>query len=85
MLIEIFEIKGSEISTDLDILILDLNKRRKDIRLRKVDVFNKDQIRPHKDIIGMIKKEGIDILPVIKADGKIVSEETLQHLLKKTL
>ncbi len=85
LVIEIFEIKGSsEISTELDVLVLDLHKRYNgDILLKKIDVFNKEQIKPHKDIIGIIKKDGIDVLPLIKADGKVVSEEKLQEMLKK--
>lgn len=85
LVIEIFEIKGSsEISTDLDVLVLDLHKRYNgNISLKKIDVFNKEQIKPHKDIIEIIKKGGIDVLPLIKADGKVVSEEKLQEMLKK--
>ncbi len=85
LLIEIFEIKGSsEISTELDVLILDLYKRYSgSILLKKIDVFNKDQIKPHKDIIDIIKKDGIDALPLIKADGKVVSEKKLQEILKR--
>lgn len=85
MLIEIFEVKGGgEISTDLDVLILDAHRRQGGaVRIRKVDVFNKEQIKPHRDIIDIIKKSGIEALPVIKADGKIVTEQKLQALLRK--
>ena len=85
LVIEIFEIKGgNEISTELDVLVLDLHKRYNgNILLKKIDVFNKEQIKPHKDIIEIIKKDGIDVLPLIKADGKVVSEEKLRDILKK--
>lgn len=85
--IEIFEIKGSsEISTDLDLHILDLHRMYNGgITLRKIDVFNKEQIKGHKDVIDIIKKSGLEALPIIKAGGRIVSEQKLQQMLKEYL
>jgi len=89
MKIEIFEIKGSsfsnELSTNLDVLILDLYKRRPDIKIKKIDVLNKDLMKDHKDIIKIISKEGLDVLPLIKFNGKIIKEQELEKLLKKVV
>jgi len=67
MLIEIFEVKGSsEISTDLDVLILDLYKKSHgEIELKKIDVLDKNQIKPYKDVIEIIKVRGLEALPVV--------------------
>jgi isopropylmalate/homocitrate/citramalate synthase len=84
MLLEIFEIKGYEISTDLDVLILDIYKKHSDsVMIRKIDVTNKDMMKKHKDVVEMLKKDGIDILPVIKADGKVIDSDKLVTNLRK--
>lgn len=84
MLLEIFEIKGYEISTDLDVLIMDIYKKNKDrVAIKKIDVTNKDMMKKHKDVVDLLKNDGIDILPVIKMDGKITNAEKLMGSLRK--
>lgn len=84
MLLEIFEIKGYEISTDLDVLILDIYNKNKDrVSIKKIDVTNNDMMKKHKDVVALLKNDGIDILPVIKIDGKITNSEKLMGNLRK--
>jgi hypothetical protein len=84
MLLEIFEIKGYEISTDLDVLILDIYTKNKGrVAIKKIDVTNKDMMKKHKDVVELLKNDGIDILPVIKMDGKITNDEKLMGNLRK--
>jgi len=87
MIIEIFETRGfgSELSTDLDALIINLNKKHSDIMVKKLDVLNKDMMKSHKDIVKMLKERSLDILPLIKINGKLVDKEKAEDMIYKYL
>jgi disulfide oxidoreductase YuzD len=86
MMIEIFEAQGYGLPTDIDVLLLNLKKKyAQDLGVRKIDISQKDEIKKHKDVIEALKNEGMDILPVIKLDGKIVEQGKIETLLYKRL
>jgi hypothetical protein len=85
MHIEIFEIKGYEIDTELDMLILDVHKKNDGIQMKKIDVLDKNAIKKHKDIIDILKKGGLESLPIIKVDGKITTKEKFEKLMQRML
>jgi len=87
--IQIFEVKGtnlnSELSTDLDILILNLHKRYPAINFKKINVLDKESMKKHKDILRILNKRGLEALPLIKFNGKILSEQELEPAIKRIL
>jgi len=83
MQIEIFEIKGFELDTDLDVLILDAHKKNSSIKIKKIDVLDKGTMKKHKDIVDILKNDGLESLPIIKADGKIVSTEKFGKMIQR--
>ena len=85
MRIEVFEMQGiNEMATDLDALIINLHKKyNKTIDIRKINVVDKNAMKDHKDVIGMLRDKGLDVLPLIKKDGKLVTEEKLGQLLQQ--
>jgi hypothetical protein len=87
MIIEIFETRGfgSELSTDLDALIINLNKKHSDIMVKKLDVLNKEMMKSHKDIVKMLKERSLDILPLIKINGKLVDTAKAENMIYKYL
>ncbi len=84
MRIEIFEIKGSgEISTDIDALILNLYRKYRDkISVSKINILDEKSMKKHNDVIEIIKKHDIDVLPIIKLDGKITDQSKLERMLR---
>ena len=40
-------------------------------------------MKEHRDIVKVIDKEGLDALPLIKVNGKIMKEKELESFLKK--
>ena len=84
MLIEIFEAKGfSEPDTNLDATILNIRKKYGDeIIIRKIDVVDKAMMKKHKDVINQIKDEGIENLPIIKLNNKIVTQDKIEKLMR---
>ncbi|MCX6818680.1 MAG: hypothetical protein NT129_01635 [Candidatus Aenigmarchaeota archaeon] len=87
MIIEIFETRGFgiELSTDLDALIINLNKKHSDVMVKKLDVLNKEMMKSHKDIVKMLKERSLDILPLIKINGKLVDTEKAENMIYKYL
>ena len=86
MLIEIFEIRGfSEPNTDLDSLILNLNRKSSEVMVKKLDVLNKDMMKSHKDVVKLLKEQSVDILPLIKVNGKLMSPDQLEDIIRKYL
>ncbi len=83
MLIEIFEAKGfTEPKTDLDALIINLHRKYSDeLMIQKVDVLDKTSMKRHKDVVKLIKDKGLDTLPLIKLDNKLVSQNKLEKLM----
>ena len=76
MIIEIFEIRGfSEPDTNMDALILNLNRKRSEVMVKKLDVLNKDMMKSHKDVLKVLKEQSVDILPLVKVDGKLIARE----------
>jgi disulfide oxidoreductase YuzD len=84
MIIEVFEARGfSEPDTSLDATILNLRKKYGDeIMIRKIDVLNKDLMKKHKDVVEIIKKNGLEDLPVIKLNEKIVTRDKVEKLMR---
>jgi hypothetical protein len=87
MLIEIFETRGfgSELPTDLDALIINLNRKHPQITVKKLDVLNKDMMKSHKDIVKMLKENSLEILPLIKINGKLINPEKAEEMIYKHL
>lgn len=87
MIIEIFEIRsfGSELPTDVDAMIINLNKKRPDVMIKKLDVLNRDMMKTHKDILRMLKDHSIEILPLIKVNGKLVRPVDFEKIIMKYL
>jgi disulfide oxidoreductase YuzD len=86
MQIEIFEADGYGLDTDLDVLLLNLKRKySSDLAIRRVKISDKVEIKKHKDVVQKIAQEGLDVLPVIKLDGKIVNSMKLQDTLYKRL
>jgi len=88
--IEIFEIKNgnviSEMDTDVEALIVNLyNKYRDKIELSKVNVLDKELMKKHKDITKNIEKSGIEILPLIKVDKKVMGQDEFLQFVQKKL
>ncbi len=84
MIIEIFEARGfSEPDTNLDATILNLRKKYGDeIMIKKLDVLDKQLMKKHKDVIEQIKNSGLEKLPIIKLDNKIVTNDKIERLMR---
>lgn len=86
MQLEIFEAEGYTLPTDIDVLLINLKKKyAADLGVKKVDIMDKDSIKKHKDVVKALAEQGLDVLPVIKLDGKIVDQARLEALLSKKL
>lgn len=87
--IEIFEIKGSEeseLSTSIEMLMIDVHKKTDGgIMFRKINVLNKDSMKGQSDISKMLRDEGMEILPLVKLNGKVISVDKLEQFLRKHL
>ena len=85
MMIEIFEVKGfgNELPTDLDALIININKKMPEVRIKKLDVLNKDMMKNHKDVVKLLKENSLDILPLLKVNGKLVKPDEVENLIRK--
>ena len=87
MKIEIFEVKGmsmnSELSTDLDTHIINLHARYPKLDFKKINVLDKESMKKHKDVLRILNKYGIDCLPLVKVDNKIIKENELELLIRK--
>jgi len=84
MIIEIFEARGfSEPDTNLDATILNLRKRHGNkIIIRKIDVLDKNSMKRHRDVIKKIKSNGLEDLPIIKLNSKIVKQDKIEKLMR---
>ena len=84
MIIEIFEARGfSEPDTNLDATILNLRKKYgEEIMIKKLNVLDKEMMKKHKDVIDQIKNSGLEKLPIIKLDNKIVTNEKIEKLMR---
>jgi len=83
--INIFEIRGSEVNTEIDMFILDIHKKNPNIIIKKIDVMDKNSMKGHKDVVQILKTDGIDPLPLIKVDKKIVNQEAFESMIRKVL
>ena len=83
MIIEIFEARGfSEPDTNLDATILNIRKRHGDkVLIRKIDVLDKEAMKKHRDVIKKIKDSGLENLPIIKLNSKIVKQDKIERLM----
>ena len=84
MIIEIFEARGfSEPDTNLDATILNLRKKYgEEIMIKKLNVLDKEMMKKHRDVIDQIKNSGLEKLPIIKLDNKIVTNEKIEKLMR---
>ena len=84
MLIEIFEARGySEPNTGLDALIINLNKKRSEIIMKKLDVLDKSMMKRHKDVLKVLKENNVDILPLVKIDGKLMRPDQFEEIIRR--
>ena len=88
--IEIFEIKNnnvfSELDTEVEAHIVNLyNKYKDQIQLNKVNIIDKEAMKKHKDILKHIEQFGVDILPLIKVDGKILEQSEFIPFIQKKI
>jgi hypothetical protein len=64
------------------VLILDAYKKNSGrLQIKKIDVVDKTAMKKHKDIVGILKNNGIESLPIIKVDGRIVKKDKLEKML----
>ena len=86
MMLEIFEAEGYTLPTDIDVLLINLKKKySSELGFRKISIANKEEIRKHKDVVQMLAQQGLDALPLIKLDGKVVDQQKLEQVLYKKL
>ncbi len=86
MLIEIFEADGYSLPTDIDMLLINLKRKyTEELGLRKIPIEKKEEISKHKDVVQVLAHDGLDALPIVKLDGKIIQPDKLQDLLYKKL
>ncbi|GEM_PF-3435071 len=77
----IFETRGYSTPTDIEALILNMHNRGVPIIISKVDVLNAAAMKSHKDVIELLKKDGLDILPLVKINGKIANSQKARQVL----
>ena len=77
----IFETRGYSTPTDIEALILNMHNRGVPIIISKVDVLNAAAMKEHKDVIELLKKDGLDVLPLVKINGKIANSQKARQLL----
>ena len=86
MMLEIFEAEGYTLPTDIDVLLINLKKKyASELGVKKVHISNKEEIKKHKDVVQTLAQNGLDVLPLIKLDGKIVDQQKLEQVLYKKL
>lgn len=83
--IDLFEVKGFEVDTAIDVIILDIHKKNPEIRIKKIDVLDRIAMKKHKDVVKILKEKDVDVLPIIKVDNKIVSQEKFESLARRVL
>lgn len=83
MLIEVFETRGFSLSTDTNAFLVNMHSRKEGIRIVKVDVLDAKQMSKHKDVVECLKKDGLDALPLVKIDGRLLDEERFLSALQK--
>jgi hypothetical protein len=86
--IEVFEIKGSDetLPTDLEVLLIDAHKKADGmIAVRKINVLEPAAMKGHSDVAKLLKTNGMEVLPVIKIDGRLANQEKLEQVLQKAL
>lgn len=82
-MIEIFELKGRTDTEKLDFMIVDIYRKYRGLMsIKKINVLDKEKMKEHDDVVEIIKRKGIDALPIIKIDGKFSSLSGLEKLLK---
>ena len=77
----IFETRGYNAPTDLEVIILNMHNRGMPIAFSKVDVLNAAAMKNHKDVIELLKKDGLDVLPLVKMNGKITTSQKARQAL----
>ena len=77
----IFETRGYSAPTDLEALILNMHKKGAPVLIKKIDVLNAAEMKNHKDIVDLLKKDGLDALPVVKMNGKIITPQKARQAL----
>lgn len=77
----IFETRGYSTPTDIEALILNMHSRGAPIVISKVDVLNASAMKGHKDVIELLKKAGLDVLPLAKINGKIANSQKARQVL----
>ncbi len=77
----IFETIGYSTPTDIEALILNMHNRGVPVIISKVDVLNAGAMKDHKDVIELLKKDGLDVLPLVKINGKITNPQKARQVL----
>ena len=77
----IFETRGYSTPTDIEALISNMHNRGVPIVVSKVDVLNAAVMKEHKDIIELLKKNSLDVLPLVKINGKITNPQKARQIL----
>lgn len=84
MIIEIFEAGGFSLSTDTNALLINMyNKKGADFSITKIDVTDAAAMKNHKDVVKILKKEGIDALPLLKLNGRLLKEDKFLQTIQK--
>lgn len=79
MLLEVFEVRGLA-SEEIDKLIIKLHKKFPDTSIRKINVLDEEKMKTEAEIKELIRINGLEILPIFRLEGKIVSKDFLERL-----
>lgn len=77
--IVIFETRGYTTPTDFETLILNMHKRGLPVPIKKVDILNAAEMKIHKDVVELLKKQGLDVLPVVKVNNRLMNTQKAYH------
>ncbi|HLD84104.1 MAG TPA: hypothetical protein VI979_04600 [archaeon] len=70
MLVEIFE---AHPSAETDAYVMRLKKENPGCTIRKINVLDRDAMKKHPDVVAVLREKGIEALPLVKTDGRMVA------------
>ena len=60
---------------ELDDYIIKMKQEHPDFDITKIIITDKEKMQEHQDVITLLRRDGLDILPIVKIDGKITKIE----------
>ncbi|MBI2970911.1 MAG: hypothetical protein HYY37_00665 [Candidatus Aenigmarchaeota archaeon] len=81
MRIEIFEMPGIGRTAAFDATVMRIRSAFPRAVIRSIDMRNKEAMRSHADVVDALKTRGVEVFPLFKTDGRLLSLQELQkHL-----